>query len=85
MAQLKFVIDDDLLKKFKQIVLAKHGKIELTLEGEEAVRLYVNKYEHLTTRSVREVDSLVGVIGAIRSGKSHNALKDLKRLEAEES
>lgn len=84
MAQLKFLIDNDLLRKFKQIVLAKHGKIELTPEGEEAVRMYVNKYEHLLARSMHEVDPLARVIGAVRSGKLHNVLKDLKKLEAEE-
>ncbi len=28
MAQVKFVIDDELLKKFKQIVIRRRGKIE---------------------------------------------------------
>jgi hypothetical protein len=84
MAQLKFVMDDDLVKKFKQIVLAKHGKIELLPEGEEAIRLYVNKYEYTLTKSVQEADPLERVIGAIRSSKPRDALKDLKKLETGE-
>ncbi|TLY05895.1 MAG: hypothetical protein E6K95_00785 [Thaumarchaeota archaeon] len=84
MAQLKFVLDDDLVKKFKQIVIAKHGKIELSSEGEEAIRLYVNKYEHALTKSKQEADPLKRVIGAIKSPKPSDALEDLKRLETGE-
>jgi hypothetical protein len=40
MAKVEFVIDDQLLKKFKQIVIRKRGKIELMPEGEDAIRLY---------------------------------------------
>jgi hypothetical protein len=32
MAKVEFVIDDQLLNKFKQIVIRKRGKIELTPE-----------------------------------------------------
>ena len=85
MAQVKFVIDDELLKKFKQIVLAKHGKIELTPEGEDAIKLYINKYQGLLASRSNEPDSLTRAIGAIRSTKPQNALRDLKELESEES
>ncbi|TLY15489.1 MAG: hypothetical protein E6K84_00115 [Thaumarchaeota archaeon] len=80
MAQLKFVLDDDLVKKFKQIVIAKHGKIELSSEGEEAIRLYVKKYARVLTKSKRGEDSLKRVIGAIKSPKTSDALNDLKKL-----
>jgi len=80
MAQVKFVVDEELLKKFKQIVIKRRGKIELTPEGEEAIRLYVKKYENLGRRGGR--DPLVSAIGAVRSGKTRSALKDLKELES---
>ncbi|MGQ4914399.1 MAG: hypothetical protein ACP6IU_06545 [Candidatus Asgardarchaeia archaeon] len=39
MGQLKIKIDDELLLKFKKIVLAKHGKLEISSEVEEAIKL----------------------------------------------
>ncbi len=82
MAQVKFVIDDELLKKFKQIVIKKHGKIDLTPEGEEAIRLYIKKHEDLEERSHGSKDPLITAIGVIRTRKARNALHDLKELEA---
>lgn len=82
MAQVKFVIDDELLKKFKQIVIKKHGKIKLTPEGEDAIRLYVEKYEGLITSSPSRKDPLARAIGSIHSGKVRSALDDLKELES---
>jgi hypothetical protein len=81
MAQVKFVIDDELLKKFKQIVIKKHGKIDLTPEGEEAIRLYIKKYEDLEKRSGGADDPLITAIGIVRTGKARSALYDLKDLE----
>jgi hypothetical protein len=81
MAQVKFVIDDELLKKFKQIVIKRRGKIELTPEGEEAIRLYVKKYEDLE-RKQPERDPLVRAISAVRTGNARSALRDLKELES---
>lgn len=82
MAQVKFVIDDELLKKFKQIVIRKRGKIELTPEGEDAIRLYIQKYEGLLSGPGTGRDPLTKVIGAIRTGKARSALDDLKELES---
>ena len=81
MAQVKFVIDEELLKKFKQIVIRRRGKIELTPEGEEAIRLYVKKYEDLE-RKQAERDPLIAAIGAVHTGKARSALRDLKELES---
>ena len=84
MAQLKLVVDDELLRKFRQIVLIRHGKIELTPEGEDAIRLYIAKYEHLLKgRHSRESVPLKRSVGAIKSDGRHNALTDLKELESE--
>ena len=80
-AQVKFVIDDELLRKFKQIVIKKRGKIELTPEGEDAIRLYIMKYEGLIT-SPGGKDPLAKAIGSIRTGKVRSALDDLKELES---
>jgi hypothetical protein len=82
MAQVKFVIDDELLKKFKQIVIRRRGKIELTPEGEDAIRLYIEKYEGAADGKPRGIDSLARAIGAIRTGRVRSALQDLKDLEA---
>jgi hypothetical protein len=81
MAQVKFVIDEQLLKKFKQIVIKRRGKIELTPEGEEAIRLYVKKYEY-PERKQGKSDPLVAAIGALHTRKARSALKDLKELES---
>ncbi len=47
MAQIKIVAPHEVIENFKKIVLAKHGKLELSVEGEEALKLYIQKYEHL--------------------------------------
>ena len=83
MAQVKFVIDDQLLKKFKQIVIRKRGKIELTPEGEDAIRLYVEKYRGLIEERSREGEPLADAIGALNTRRTRSALDDLKRLESE--
>ncbi len=82
MPQVKFVVDEQLLKKFKQIVIRRRGKIELTPEGEEAIRLYVRKYEDLEEEQRGKGDPLLAAIGAIRTAKTRNALIDLKELES---
>lgn len=81
MPQLKFIVDEELLRKFKQIVLAKHGKIELRPEGEDAIKLYIKKYEQLVEPRV-DGDPLSQVIGAVKMRKRSNALSDLKRLDS---
>jgi len=85
MGQLKIKIDDELLLKFKKIVLAKHGKLEISSEVEEAFKLYVKKYEHLLKNKIKlKKDPLEKIIGIARSNKARNALKDLKKLESDE-
>jgi metal-responsive CopG/Arc/MetJ family transcriptional regulator len=46
-ARLSVDIDRDLLKRFKEIVIRKHGKLrtKIAQEVEEALRLYIAKYE----------------------------------------
>ena len=83
MAQVKFVIDDELLKKFMQIVIRRRGKMELTPEGEDAIRLYIAKYEALLAPVDCEEDPLSGAIGALRTGKARSALRELKELESQ--
>lgn len=85
MAQLKILAADDTINKFKRIVLAKHGKLELSVEGEEALKLYIKKYEGLLGRMMPpDEDPLKRLSGIGRSKSRHNALKELKMLEAEE-
>jgi len=72
-------------EKFKKIVLAKHGKLELSAEGEEALRLYIKKYERLLGGLCPpEQDPLAKICRIGRSLRRHNVLEDLERLEAGE-
>lgn len=81
-AQIKILADDSTIEKFKRIVLAKHGKLELSLEGEEALKLYIKKYERLLGEIISpEEDSLKGLTGVARSKERHNALRELKNLD----
>lgn len=85
MAQVKIVATDETIDKFKRIVLAKHGKLELSAEGEEALKLYIKKYERLLGRMVPpDQDPLKEICAIGRSKERHNVLKDLEVLEAGE-
>jgi len=85
MAQIKIVAPHEVIEKFKKIVLAKHGKLELSVEGEEALKLYIRKYEHLLHGLLSpEDDSLKEIVGLGCSSERRNVLKDLERLETDE-
>jgi hypothetical protein len=85
MAQIKIVAPSELIEKFKRIVLAKHGKLELSVEGEEALKLYVQKYEHLLHELLSpEDDPLKEIVGIGCSAEKRNVLEDLEKLEAGE-
>ncbi len=85
LAQLKIIASQHTVDKFKRIVLAKHGKLELSAEGEEALRLYIKRYEKLLGGLCPpDEDPLTKICGMGRSIKRHNVLKDLGRLEAGE-
>jgi len=45
MAQIMILASQKTIDKFKRIALAKYGKLELSAEGEEALRLYIKRYE----------------------------------------
>jgi hypothetical protein len=84
MAQVKIIAANDTIERFKRIVLAKHGKLELSVEGEEALRLYIKKYENLLGGLCpAERDPLMKLCGIGRSSARHNVLKDLEKLETE--
>jgi hypothetical protein len=84
-AQIKILASDEVVKKFKRIVLAKHGKLELSAEGEEALKLYVKKYEKLLGGIVSpDEDPLKEIRTLGRSSERHNVLKELELLEAGE-
>lgn len=46
-ARLSVDVNKDLLKQFKEIVIRKHGKLrtKIAQEVEEALKLYIEKYE----------------------------------------
>lgn len=80
--QVKIIASNDTIERFKRIVLAKRGKLELSAEGEEALRLYIKKYENLLGGLCPpERDPLVRICGIGRSSARHNVLKDLEKLE----
>ena len=74
-------MDEKLLRRFKQVVTKRRGKIEQTPEGEEAIRLYMIKYEDMERRQGKG-DPLMAAVGAVHTGKARSALKDLKKLES---
>lgn len=82
--QIKFVVDDALAERFKRAVLAKRGKLELSREGEEALRLYLREQERAPRRPAR--DPLLDAIGMVRSkGRVRpDALQDKKSLYDED-
>ncbi|MDG6939052.1 MAG: hypothetical protein JRN39_01440 [Nitrososphaerota archaeon] len=82
MTQLKFVVDDDLARRFKQLVVARRGKLELTPEGEAALLLYIREYGS-KAKSRPQTEPLIRALGAVKSKGKPNALRDLKRFEAE--
>ncbi|MEE8167863.1 MAG: hypothetical protein V3T58_03190 [Candidatus Hydrothermarchaeales archaeon] len=77
--QLKLNIDDALARKFKESVLAKHGKLELSVEGEEALRLYLKHHKFLTMTPKK--DPILRIIGSCKSRGKADAVEDLKKLE----
>jgi len=82
LAQIKIIASDAVIEKFKRIVLAKHGKLELSAEGEEALKLYVKKYQGLLGGICSpEKDPLARICGIGKSQRKHNVLRDLERLE----
>ncbi|HZY94349.1 MAG TPA: hypothetical protein VFE98_05735 [Candidatus Bathyarchaeia archaeon] len=82
MAQIKIVAANETIDKFKRIVLAKHGKLELSAEGEEALSLYISKYQSLLGSMVPpDKDPLKGICGIGRSSARHNVLRDIEHLE----
>ena len=86
MAQIKILAADETIDKFKRIVLAKHGKLELSAEGEEALKLYIKKYEKLLGGMVPpDQDPLKKLSSIGRSSQRHNVLRELERLEAGEN
>ena len=46
-ARLSVDVDGDILRRFKEIVIRKHGKLrtKISQEVEEALKLYIAKYE----------------------------------------
>lgn len=78
MAQIKFVVDDDLAERFKRAVLRKRGKLALSAEGAKAIQLYL---EQASAGSAPGPDPLLAAIGAATSkGARPNALHDKHAL-----
>ncbi len=85
LAQIKIIASSQTIEKFKKIVLAKHGKLELSAEGEDALRLYIKKYERLLGGLCPpDQDPLSKICSIGRSTQRQNVLRDLERLEGGE-
>ena len=79
--QIKFVVDQRLAERFKEEVLRRRGKMELSREAEEALRLYIRKRETSRQGGPPAKDSILEVIGIAKStGGRVNALEDERRL-----
>ncbi len=78
--QLKFTIDSALATQFKQAVLKRTGKLDLSREGAEALRLYLAQAAPNVTDPAE--DPILKVIGIATSrGRVRpNALQDKRRL-----
>ena len=81
MAQIKIVVSKEIAEKFKKMVFAKHGKLELGVEGEEALKLYIQKYGYLLHKPSPRNDPLKDIVGMGSSSEKRNVLEDLERLE----
>jgi len=67
--------------------------MEASREGEEALKLYLEKYKRFSSsrttkkrkgnRHARS-DSILGVIGAVKSKEERSALEDVKLLDSSE-
>jgi hypothetical protein len=80
MAQIKFVVEDDLADRFKRAVLRRRGKLALSDEGAKALRLYLAQPP--APDSTPEADPLLEAIGSATSkaGPRPSALKDKHAL-----
>ena len=81
MAQIKIVAAEETIEKFKRIVLTKHGKLELSAEGEEALKLYIKKYEKLLGSFLPpDEDPLKDIHGAGRSARQMRMMTFMNHL-----
>lgn len=78
MAQVKILAYKDIVDKFKKIVLAKHGKLELSAEGGEAFRLYIKKHESLLGGlCAPEQEPLTKICGVRTSHQGHSVRRQM--------
>lgn len=79
-AQIKFVVEKEIADRFKRAVVARRGKLDLSREGENAMRLYLRELEKPV--EPRAVDSLLGIIGiaSSRGTRRPNALSEKRAL-----
>jgi hypothetical protein len=84
MAQIKFVVPDDLAERFKRAVLRKHGKLALSAEGAKAMQMYLEQ-DRPPASSKPRPDPLLSAIGlATSKGRARpSALRDKDRLYGE--
>lgn len=82
MAQIKFVVEDDLAERFKRAVLKKRGKLALSDEGAKALQLYLDQSPSNQTAAKTGPDPLLGAIGAATSkgASKPSALQDKHAL-----
>lgn len=73
------MVDRTLAERFKRAVVERRGRLDLSREGEEALRLYLR--ERQAKAPPTEKDPLLKAIGMLRStGGRVNAMEDERRL-----
>ena len=80
--QLKFTVDSALAERFKQQVLQRRGKLDLSREGEEALRLYLRERGPIAPSGPDPILAVIGI--ATSKGGRVNALEDERRLYDED-
>jgi hypothetical protein len=80
MAQIKFVVEDELAEQFKRAVLKRRGKLALSDEGAKAIQLYLDSTP--AEPAAPAEDPLLKAIGIATSkgGPRPNALASKRSL-----
>lgn len=83
MTQVKFTVDSALANRFKEAVVRRRGKLDLSREGAEALRLYLGHVAAETREPGKEPVLKVLGIATSRGKARPNALADKRRLYEE--
>jgi hypothetical protein len=83
LTQIKFTVDSALANRFKEVVVRRRGKLDLSREGAEALRLYLERVNTEMREPAKEPVLKVLGIATSRGKARPNALADKRRLYEE--